>query len=283
MDFCPSRIDKVDVCYGRLCVSRVPRYEDTESDSIAIYLISCLLGVGLTLIGLTPSLSIYPNKQSSGTYKIDGGSEVQFTLKALKSDTAPTNHHQTLFQITGLAPTRHNITITYRGDNTTTPLAVNTIIVQHSPESAAGIVSPKSSNPGPIIGGVLGGLGLILLVSLVLFVVKKKKRWAASKIEEGLIPYTQVDDREPVVSRKVQPLMEPLTREQGKRGRNVEGGSSTDSSPRPQTPSASVQQLSTETTQTTLESRVFRHEDSGIRVPEAPSNVVELPPFYTPV
>ena len=117
----------------------------------------------------------------------------------------------------------------------------------------------------------------------MLFVVKKRKRWGASNVEEGLIPYTQVDDREPVVSRKVQPLVEPLTREQGKRGRNVEGGSSTDSSPRPQTPSASVQQLSTETTQTTLESRVFRHEDSGIRVPEAPSNVVELPPFYTPV
>ena len=134
------------------------------------------------------------------TYAIDGQTPISF----LVPDSPDTYFNQVLFRTGQLTYGQHKLVVTYNGNSTTVPLALNYFVLHRESSSNDTPTSTSSSipsgilsqaNPSPssssstqateatthrkpteaIIGGVMGGLVLILLLLILSFFVRRGK------------------------------------------------------------------------------------------------------------
>ena len=285
-------------------------------------------GVSLTWYGvIRPELPITP---TTGSFAIDGGKPEIFRLKGLTSGEI-TQYNQIFFQTPQFQQGKHTIAVTYLGDLTTTPLTLDYLIVQNG--TAPSVTPPNNSSTtgnantapeqhshssvGPIVGGVVGGLAVVAIIGVVIFLYLRRRR---NKVEEG-------DDDNVVI----QPFQYSSASSPGvsyvssNRLQNQEGSSTYSANVTPATTSlmgrsststgsifnqsshvilpplgtskarreaeavaaASARRTQATVSPTTSEpsstSRVIMHEDSGVRLPlpEINEDVIEVPPQYT--
>ncbi|KAF9037559.1 hypothetical protein BJ165DRAFT_1353349, partial [Panaeolus papilionaceus] len=87
-------------------------------------------GVSLTWFGFVPG--DFPHGSSAGTYVIDGGTPQAFGLRGLPGGGDPMEqYNQVFFQTPTLSPGQHRLEVTFRGDDTVTPLSLDYLIVQN--------------------------------------------------------------------------------------------------------------------------------------------------------
>jgi hypothetical protein len=131
------------------------------------------------------------------TYAIDDQDAIDFLVPL---SNVSLSRNQILFETTQLYPGQHTLVVTYLGDNTTEPLALNYFVQEDATSStkssnstptsstSTSVPSGSSSNSSPssstsihttdaIIGGVIGGLVLIsLLLGLFFFNRRRNNR-----------------------------------------------------------------------------------------------------------
>jgi len=186
------------------------------------------LGVTLAWYGFIPTE--LPHTATTGTYSIDGQSAMSFPLKGLPATSSITIHNQKFFETATLPYGHHNITVSFQGNEETTPLTLDYLVVQNgtvpegsstssslsgsSPKDAGSSTSPPGSPPGSsptgknagsnvngtsskinvgvIAGGIVGAVGLILLVCLLLLCYRRKQR-KQQNLRDKEIPATGVE------------------------------------------------------------------------------------------
>ena len=139
------------------------------------------------------------------TYAIDGQTPISF----LVPDSPDTYFNQVLFRTGQLTYGQHKLVVTYNGNSTTVPLALNYFVLHResssndTPTSTSSIPSGilSQANPSPssssstqatthrkpteaIIGGVMGGLVLILLLLILFFVVRRRNNRKSQALSE---------------------------------------------------------------------------------------------------
>ena len=152
-----------------------------------------ILGTLISWVGYMPQ----PGIPALSTYIIDGKTPTSFLVPA----SSNTYFNQFLFR-TELPYGRHKLVVTYNGNSTTVPLALNYLILHgalssdNTPTSSS-IPSGSLSNPSPtsstaihrkptgaIIGGVMGGLILILFLLILFFVVRRRNNRKSQALSE---------------------------------------------------------------------------------------------------
>ncbi|KAF9479548.1 hypothetical protein BDN70DRAFT_806815 [Pholiota conissans] len=126
-----------------------------------------------------------PHRPSLATYSIDGGAENSFALQGLGSPTQVTLYNVMEFEITSLPYGRHDITITFQGDNTSTPLTLAYLLIQNgssysapTPSATASVASLSANKSGPNVGGIVGGvLGALFFFLSVVAAVLFYRHW----------------------------------------------------------------------------------------------------------
>jgi hypothetical protein len=160
-----------------------------------IALPSQLLGVSLSWYGYIPvEFSFSP---SSATYSIDGETPISFLLKGLPVNSTTTVYNQKFFETVQLSPTSHTLKVVYEGNNST-PLTLDYLIVQNGtsssstttslPTSTGSTVSATSTPTGfvpvgPIVGGVIGGLALVVFAVLGYFLLRRRPKLGVQGID----------------------------------------------------------------------------------------------------
>jgi len=189
---------------------RVPDDRSVHQPVVLIQIISPCLGVSLAWYGFIPNEQ--PHAATTGSYSIDGQSAVNFTLKGLTATKPITIYSQKFFETATLPYGPHNITVSFQGNKSTTPLTLDYLVVQMAPEvtsastSSLGssltgkYVGPSTSTPSPgssptgknvgsnmnntssknnagvIAGGIVGAVGLILLAYLLFLCYRREQR-----------------------------------------------------------------------------------------------------------
>ena len=184
------------------------------------------LGVSLAWYGDIPTE--LPHTATTGTYSIDGQSAISFPLKGLRGrlpEEAFTISNHKFFETATLPDGHHSITVLFQGNDQTTPLTLDYLVVQNgaAPEGSStsslsgssskdvgSSTSPPGSSPtgkdagsnvngtssksnvGVIVGGIVGAVGFILLVCLLLLCYRRKKR-KQQNLRDKEIPATGVE------------------------------------------------------------------------------------------
>ena len=183
------------------------------------------LGVSLAWYGFIPNE--LPHAATTGAYSVDGQSAMSFLLKGLPTTKSNTIYNQKFFETATLPYGHHNITVSFQGNKSTTPLTLDYLVVQTAPEvtsastSSLGssltgkYVGPSTSTPsgssltgknvgsnmnntssksnaGVIAGGIVGAVGLILLAYL-LFLCYRREQRKQQNLRDKDIPATGVE------------------------------------------------------------------------------------------
>lgn len=126
---------------------------------------------------------------ASATYTIDDQDPINFVVPISSNNN--TYYNQLLFDTGQLPFGQHKLVVTYFGNSTTVPLALNYFVQQDASSSTSSInttsipsgsasnssESPSSSTTvhrDAIIGGVIGGLVLISLLLVLLFINRRR-------------------------------------------------------------------------------------------------------------
>ncbi|KAF9479605.1 hypothetical protein BDN70DRAFT_878570 [Pholiota conissans] len=142
-------------------------------------------GTSLAWIGFYDSN--YPSTDATATYSVDGHTPTLFPLKGISSGI---QLNQIFFQTSSLPLTQHRLVVTYQGNNLTTPLTLESLLIQNG--SIATMIPPQlyqsasaslitsvvyasaTSSPqaqqqpshstdfSAIIGGTIGGAAILL-------------------------------------------------------------------------------------------------------------------------
>ncbi|KAJ7792757.1 hypothetical protein B0H14DRAFT_2394110 [Mycena olivaceomarginata] len=254
-----------------------------------------------TSVNLYGTVSALPFNASWGTYTIDDGSPVNFTLKTLNSPRSPTNYNKVLLTTPDIPSGPHNIVITYGGDSEHTPLVVGWFLVTSTTSLASNSSSsPSSSFPSPssssntpvpaskitpvgaIAGGVIGGLALLAMLATFGFCYRRRRRRADHE-QNPTDPY-------PITMRNARALALVAGKEQPYRFSGVTTPSSSRQQKRHDGSMSAVSPRTGSSTQTSNagpEVLVVRHKDSGARLQSVNSfgarrDIVQLPPAYSP-
>ncbi|TFK23196.1 hypothetical protein FA15DRAFT_695206 [Coprinopsis marcescibilis] len=186
-----------------------PAWEEVENPS-ARY--TTLVGgqvdlefIGTKLTWMGRYLYNQSSSQSTGTYSLDGGPEIEFPIHGILNTQSDPGEY-VLFETQELPRDRHNLSVIYRGFQS--PLVLNFILVKdgdiferdprtlgpeldgmNPPSSSTTSGSPsRSSNPsqssevaqgtsaGPIIGGVVGGVAFLMFAVLAGFFFNKRRK-----------------------------------------------------------------------------------------------------------
>lgn len=297
---------------------------------------------------------------ASATYAVDDQDPINFLVPI--SSNSNTYYNQILFETGQLPSGQHKVVVTYYGNSTTVPLALNYFLQQDASSSSStssnntttasgSIPSASSSNSSPsssttiqrkpteaIIGGITGGVVLIsLLLALFFFNRRRNKRRAQTLSEKSNTVTTPSDIYvEPFTVPPSNPTSTFLPQNYASNGQSLHSSAiSSKFTQRAQLtdplstsssgvfpPLTSLQPESSSTTfssppspsfpltgsQTNFDvgtrsrisqpgkepsmqrspsprganARFLLHEDSGVRMPPAVNDVVELPPSYTP-
>ena len=102
---------------------------------------STLEGTGVTLLGNYHT--DLPNNPSAGTYSIDGGSPVSFTIRG---GAGSDDYNRRLFEVSGLSAGTHTLLVTYQGGDGSMPLMVDRFFIEGGTNLRA--QSPPSGGGG---------------------------------------------------------------------------------------------------------------------------------------
>ncbi|KAF9563376.1 hypothetical protein CPC08DRAFT_330600 [Agrocybe pediades] len=143
-------------------------------------------GVSVTWYGVVfPKL---PNSPARGSYVVNGESPHAFQLEGL-SPGEVTQYNQIFFQTPPYNQGQHTMVVTYLGNTNTTPLTLDYLIIQNGTQLRNATASPTSSTHtlGPVVGGVLGGIALVILtaVGFILYRRRKKKNGKTTQPASG--------------------------------------------------------------------------------------------------
>ena len=164
------------------------------------------------------------------TYTIDDQDTINFVVPR---SNVSLSRNQILFETTQLYPGQHELVVTYLGNNTTEPLALNYFVQQDAPSSTSSNDTPtsiststsvpsgtSSSNSSPssstnihgkptdaIIGGVIGGVVLISLLLAPFFF--KRTRCNNRRLQSLTVPSPDVVNRFTVPSSNPTPTFLP--------------------------------------------------------------------------
>lgn len=128
-----------------------------------------LAGEGVVIGGYTPGNATLLD--GLATYSLDGGPPTVFTIPS----TVRTKMNQPYFNITSLGPGPHRLEVVNKGNDSTTPLAFSYIYTKNAPSPTAPAIKPKHTSK--IIGGAVGGgLGVIILTALLIFLILRNCR-----------------------------------------------------------------------------------------------------------
>ena len=121
---------------------------------------------------------------TTATWVIDDNPAQNFTLKGHEVN-ATTVYNQKFFETPVYPFGPHKLTVTYNGDNSTTPLVLGKLVIQNgtATPSATGTATPSatsthttSSHTPAIVGGVVGGVACLLTVLLILFFLYRRRK-----------------------------------------------------------------------------------------------------------
>ena len=167
------------------------------------------LGTSISWVGYTQPLS--SGTPASSTYSIDGQPPISFPIPVSPDNN--TYFNQIIFKTEELPPGEHKLAVTYTGNSTSAPLALNYFVQEgvnstssnsssNAPTSTSvsSVSSPYSSSStstssssttidrkptGAITGGVVGGVVLISLL-LVLFFIRRRNIRRTQALNEKL-------------------------------------------------------------------------------------------------
>ena len=187
------------------------------------------LGTSLTWYGIVPNQ--FPYAASTGSYVVDQGLPTTFSLPGLPLNSTTTLFSQLFFKTPTYAQGNHRISVLYQGNEQTTPLTLDYLIVRNGsastlapttstnttssmPFSATPTISPSpTSTTGTngknvkafIAGFVVGGSVLFTVISILalLYIRRRGKRlgiysklnskiFSVTKVESGVQPFTEL-------------------------------------------------------------------------------------------
>ena len=148
-----------------------------------------LTGIGVQALGQSNEDDT-PNSKGA-TYAIDGGPAVSFDIPTSQTSFF---YNVNLFDVSNLSFQEHTVTMTFTGDPTKAPLAVDYFFVYNPPpitstNNNTTQVGPPGSGPtntagategstptSAIIAGVVGALVLLILAALLPFCLRRRRR-----------------------------------------------------------------------------------------------------------
>lgn len=232
---------------------------------------------------------------TTATWVIDNNPAQNFTLNGHEVN-ATTVYNQKFFETPVYPFGSHKLTVTYNGDNSKTPLVLGKLVIQNGTAvpSATGTTGTRAtssssthatSNHTPaIVGGVIGGVALLIVLSLVLFVLyRRRQKEKRIKVDETV---TASDVLAPQIIPPTRQLPAKMT-EGYSNFRPSQAGTRTDPSGISSVETATQSLIITNEQQSqnpsdspesdsTNPSSLIVHQDSGARLPRV------LPPAYTP-
>ena len=245
---------------------------------------------------------------ASATYTVDDQDPISFLVPV--SSNSNTYYNQILFETGQLPFGQHKLVVTYLGNSTTVPLALNYFVQQDTSSSTSSnatssLPSGTSSNSSTssstavnrepteaIIGGIIGGLVLISLLLALFFNRRCYNRRSPSPGDSEVNPFTVpptsafLPQNTSIPSHPITSKSTPRSQYSGSDLDLTKTSSGDGNSPltplRPQFSSSPIIMISRG-----ANSRFLVHEDSGIRISPAlaeddsESDAVSLPPFYT--
>ncbi|KAH6907461.1 hypothetical protein BKA70DRAFT_1189443 [Coprinopsis sp. MPI-PUGE-AT-0042] len=151
----------------------------TEVGSSATILFT---GTKVIWLGWTPDFSSLSTNWSraNATYWIDSGEPVTFNLDHPSASVNPLVDGLKLFEVDGLSPAAHSLTVVYNGPSDA--LVLDRLLVQDGnfvigERPTLSLRRPSRSVPvGAIAGGIVGGLAFITLVLLAWFLVRRRRK-----------------------------------------------------------------------------------------------------------
>ncbi|KAF9557159.1 hypothetical protein CPC08DRAFT_820057 [Agrocybe pediades] len=304
--------------------SRVPGYYTQQSGPSFTY---GFYGVSILWRGFY--FSDLPTDPTTATYSIDGQAPVSFDLNGNSAKGPGHQYSQVFFQTPLLEPNNHTLTVSYQGDSTKTPLALESLEVQNGistsstsstapGQNTVSSTTPTSTSPGnsasstamttagkkkfvsigPIIGGVVGGIGLILIIVAIVIVILKKRslnRRHGSHLQTAQVvhPFPFSETRENSTTQTEPPLspvrspyfVPPLRKNASGASNDTASPNSSTSPPRAHTAHAqgaqSLSTLSYTRSSDQDQAGVRRDLDSGLRFRSGDELVALQPPRYT--
>ena len=162
------------------------------------------LGTAISWVGYTQPLS--SGTPASSTYSIDGQPPISFPIPVSPDNN--TYFNQILFKTGELSPGEHKLAVTYTGNTTSAPLALNYFVQEGANSTSSNsssnatttstsvpsVTSPNSSSStsnvgtsssttnidrkptGAIVGSVIGGVVLISLLLGLFFIRRRNSR-----------------------------------------------------------------------------------------------------------
>ncbi|KAJ7248174.1 hypothetical protein B0H12DRAFT_1186624 [Mycena haematopus] len=160
-------------------------------------------GTQVSLFGYVPTE--LPHNSTSGSYTIDGGPPVAFTLAGLAAQS-PTLYNNLFFTTNTLTPANHNLVVSYAGDSSKTPLAVGAFYVTNTstlsttsttPNNPASSDTAKTTNTkskpspvGAIAGGAIGCVAVLaILVGLFFWCRRRRRRSLQAQADTSANPF----------------------------------------------------------------------------------------------
>ncbi|KIJ53464.1 hypothetical protein M422DRAFT_25340 [Sphaerobolus stellatus SS14] len=281
------------------------------------------IGNSISWIGVIPDN--YSHTATQATYIIDDGTPFNFNLLGLPDPDGQYKYNQIFFAADDLVQGPHTLRVTHNGNNQQTPLTIENLVIQNGTipgqnpsttnetstasgsvpipstrssataasqttsrsSSSAGVFPShtSSSSIGAIIGGIVGGLVIIGVLSLSLF-WRRKRRLANRQLEVDAEAeaFTVPENYYARRNRKSFPHEVEATC-RGSSHQEMTSAAYT-STALPISSADSGPSGGVETTSTAIpSSQIILHEDSGVRLTssiyEDQGGPVELPPRYT--
>ncbi|KAJ7110737.1 hypothetical protein C8R43DRAFT_1042049 [Mycena crocata] len=249
-------------------------------------------GTRVSMYGFVPTE--LPHNATWGTWSIDGGSPQNFTLIGLDRPKSATSYNRIFFTTPLLSPTPHNLVVTYGGDSAHTPLTVQGFYVTNTTSLAdasttgstparssyasspsTSVLPPQHLNTGPIVGGVIGALILILVILGALFLwQRKRRRRTADETAANPYPMDAADGAAPASGAGSAYVYSPVPGQSQRHGTSSGSRSHPDTDSRPSTTYPYVHRMAPSHTNpsdtTNSRSQTHMHQLSGTSGSAAP-------------
>ncbi|KAF6761830.1 hypothetical protein DFP72DRAFT_842664 [Ephemerocybe angulata] len=132
-------------------------------------------GTSVTWMGTIPSS--LPHASSEGTYSIDGGTPVRYTIPGLPDSDSADQFNYVFFKTDPVPLGDHELVVTHEGTESSTPLVLGNLLVENQ------VVQSNSAHLiGAIVGAVLGGLALILIAIVGVVYFRRYRKSSKSSI-----------------------------------------------------------------------------------------------------
>ncbi|PPQ99857.1 hypothetical protein CVT24_009608 [Panaeolus cyanescens] len=155
----------------------------------------------------------FPQSESTASWSIDGSVPQSIPMRVLLEKSTDLSHplrNQLLFEALSLSSDEHRLEVVFKGDATTLPLSLNSMVVQDGMLSSSssfasdnGSLSHNSGNVGLSAGSKIGiGAGVTLAFVLLLFLVifiHLSPRARKTISTQNLIPPIHASEHQPFI------------------------------------------------------------------------------------